>query len=72
MQLWPQATHKKIQEFTMLSHDLENLARALEQMTTQFPAENATILHLVCSNLQALADRAEALEHMPLAVQPCE
>ena len=58
-------------EFIMLSHDLENLARALEQMVNQFPDENAPFLSLVCDNLQSLADRAHMLEDMPLDAEAC-
>lgn len=51
----------------MLSHDLENLAHALEQIAPEFPEEKASFLALVCANLHSLADRAQNLEETPLA-----
>lgn len=50
----------------MLSHDLENLACALEQIANQLTEENASFLALACVNLHSLADRVQSLEHMPL------
>lgn len=51
----------------MLSCDLENLARALEQIVTQLPEEKASFLALACVNLHSLADRVQSLEDAPLA-----
>lgn len=51
----------------MLSHDLENLARALEQIAPQLPEEKAAFLALACVNLHSLADRVQSLEDAPLA-----
>lgn len=51
----------------MLSQDLENLARALEQMAQQYTGENARLIALACVNLHSLADRVQSLEDTPLA-----
>ncbi len=50
----------------MLSHDLDNLARALEQMVCEFPDEKASFLTIVCNNLHSLAQQAEILENIPM------
>ncbi len=50
----------------MLSHDLDNLARALEQVACEFPEEKASFLTLVCNNLHSLAQQAEILESIPM------
>lgn len=51
----------------MLSQDMENLARALEQIAQQYSGENALLLNLACANLHSLADQVQSLEETPLA-----
>ena len=54
----------------MLSHDIENLARALEQFspghTPEADEAREVFVRMLCANLRSLADQVYSLESVPL------
>ena len=58
----------------MLSHDIENLARALEQFSPAHTSEadeaHEVFVRMLCANLRSLADQVHSLESVPLESAP--
>lgn len=54
----------------MLSHDIENLARALEQFSPVRAPEadeaHEVFVRMLCANLRSLAEQVHSLESVPL------